>query len=187
MNIEVEEKMAALVITLVPDGHFKDLIPREVNHIQTLKTFIAPTKMERVKGRIIIHKAIIFYQSDSTQSLKNPDYNTWRKWTIEHELENATSNEAMSSPFEKKLYKLAERAKYLRDISKAEAKCFDDLWNSDQNKIMGLNGKMKYTRRLSYNYDDAACFEGSLNEHHSYQIRESYCMIVVEALKDGTK
>jgi hypothetical protein len=76
MNIEIEEEMTALEITVVPERHFKDLVPREVNHIQTLKTFIVPAKVERIKGRTIIHKAIIFYQNDSTQSLKNPDHNT---------------------------------------------------------------------------------------------------------------
>jgi hypothetical protein len=83
MNIKIEEEMAALEITVVPERHFKDLAPREVNHIQTLKTFVVPAKVERIKGRTIIHKAIIFYQSDSTQSLKNPDHNTWKKWVIE--------------------------------------------------------------------------------------------------------
>jgi hypothetical protein len=76
MNIEIEEEMAALEITVVPERHFKDLVPREVNHIQTLKTFIVPMKVERIKGKTIIHKAIIFYQSDSTQSLKNSDHDT---------------------------------------------------------------------------------------------------------------
>jgi hypothetical protein len=68
MNIEIEEEMAALEITVVPERHFKDLVPREVNHIQTLNTFVVPAKVERIKGRTIIHKAILFYQSDSTQS-----------------------------------------------------------------------------------------------------------------------
>jgi hypothetical protein len=76
LNIEIEEEMAALEITMVPERHFKDLMPREVNHIQTLKTFVVPAKVERIKGRTIIHKTIIFYQSDSTQSLKNPDHDT---------------------------------------------------------------------------------------------------------------
>jgi hypothetical protein len=76
MNIEIEEEMAALEITAVPERHFKDLVPWEVNHIQTLKTFVVPAKVERIKGRTIIHKAIIFYQSDSTQYRKNPDHDT---------------------------------------------------------------------------------------------------------------
>jgi hypothetical protein len=71
MNIKIEEEMAVLKITMVLERHFKDLVPREVNHIQNLKTFVVPAKVERVKGRTIIHRAIIFYQSDSTQSLKN--------------------------------------------------------------------------------------------------------------------
>jgi hypothetical protein len=45
MNIKIEEEMAALEITVVPERHFKDLMPREVNHIQTLKTFIVPAKV----------------------------------------------------------------------------------------------------------------------------------------------
>jgi hypothetical protein len=64
MNIEIEEEMAALEITVVPERHFKDLMPREVNHIQTLKTFVVPAKVEHIKGRTII------------QSLKNPDHDT---------------------------------------------------------------------------------------------------------------
>jgi hypothetical protein len=50
---------------------------------------------------------------------------------------------------------------------------------------MGLDGKIKYTRGLGYNLDDAACFEGSLDEHHSYQITKSCCMTAVETLEDG--
>jgi thymidylate synthase len=119
--------MAALEITMVPERHFKDLMPREVNHIQTLKTFVVPAKVERIKGRTIIHKAIIFYQSDSTQSLKNPDHDTWKKWVMEQESGNTTSGDAASHPFGKDLYKLTEKVKCLRDMSKAEAKSFDGL------------------------------------------------------------
>jgi hypothetical protein len=72
-------------------------------------------------------------------------------------------------------------------MSKAESKRFDDLWSDDRNKILGLDGKVKYTRELDYNYDDVACFEGSLNERHSYQIRESCCMTVIEALGDESE
>jgi hypothetical protein len=127
MNIEIEEEMAALEITIVPERHFKDLMPREVNHIQTLKTFVVPAKVERIKGRTIIHKAIIFYQSDSTRSLKNSNHNTWKKWVIEQELGSTTSDDAVSRPFEKKLYELAKRAKCLRDMPNVEAKRFNDL------------------------------------------------------------
>jgi hypothetical protein len=84
INIKAEEEIETLEVTVVPDGRFKDLVLKEVNHIQTLKTFTVPVKVEHV-GRTIIHKAIIFYQSDSTQSLKNPDRNIWRKWTMKHE------------------------------------------------------------------------------------------------------
>jgi hypothetical protein len=172
MNIKAEEEITTLEVTVVPDGHFKDLIPTEVNHVQTLKTFIMPVKVECIKGKTIIHKAIIFYQSDLTQSLRNPNYNTWRKWTMEHEeSENTTGDEAASHPFEKKLHKLAKKAKCLRDISKAEAKHFDDLWNNGQNKIMGPDGKIKYTRGLCYNPNDAACFERCLDEHRPYQAK----------------
>jgi thymidylate synthase len=129
MNIEIEEEMTALEITVVPERHFKDLVSREVNHIQTLKTFVVLAKVKRIKGRTIIHNAIIFYQSDSTQSLKNPDHDTWKRWMIEQESRSATSGDATSHSFRKELYKLAEKAKCLRDISKAEVKRFDDLWN----------------------------------------------------------
>jgi hypothetical protein len=141
MNAEIEEEMAALEITVVPERHFKDLITREVNLIRTLKTFVVPAKVERIKGKTIIHKAIIFYQSDSTQSLKNLDHDTWKKWVIEQESGSATNDDAASHPFGRRLYELAERAKCLRDMSKAEAKRFDDLWSGGQNKILSLNGK----------------------------------------------
>jgi hypothetical protein len=96
MNIKIEEEMAALEITVVPERHFKDLMPREVNHIQILKTFVVPAKVEHIKGRTIIHKPIIFYQSDSTQSMKNPNHDTWKKWVIKQESENATSGDVAS-------------------------------------------------------------------------------------------
>jgi hypothetical protein len=185
MNIEIEEEMAALKIIMVPERHFNDLMPREVNHIQTLKTFVVPEKVERVKGRTIIHKAIIFYQSDSTQSLKNLDHNTWKKWVIEQESGSATSGDATSHPFGEELYKLAKRAKCLRDISTIEAKRFDDLWSGGQNKILGLDGKVKYTRGLGYSCDDAACFERSLNEYHSHQAEDSCCAATIEKVYGG--
>jgi hypothetical protein len=34
MNIEIKEEMAALEIIVVPERHFKDLVPREVNHMR---------------------------------------------------------------------------------------------------------------------------------------------------------
>jgi hypothetical protein len=65
---------------------------------------------------------------------------------IEQESGSATSGDTASHPFGKGLYKLAKRIKCLRDISKAEAKRFDDLWNGGQNKILDLDGKIRYTR-----------------------------------------
>jgi hypothetical protein len=104
---------------------------------------------------------------------------------IEQEMENATSGDATSHPFGKNLYKLAEKAKCLRDISKAETKRFDDLWNGGQNKILVSNGKVKYTRGLGYNCDDAACLEGSLNEYHLYQAKDSCCEATIEKVYEG--
>jgi hypothetical protein len=49
MNMKIEEAMATLEITMAPERHFKDLVPREVNHIQNLKTFVVSTKVERIK------------------------------------------------------------------------------------------------------------------------------------------
>jgi hypothetical protein len=98
---------------------------------------------------------------------------------IEQESENATSGDVASHPFGKSLYRLAKKAKCLRDITKAEAKRFDELWNGGQNKVLGLDGKIKYTRGLGYNCDDAACFEGSFNERC---MEESCCMTSVEVL-----
>jgi hypothetical protein len=83
------------------------------------------------------------------------------------------------------LYELVERAKYLRDISKAEIKRFDDLWSGGQNKILGMDGKIKYIRELGYNCDDAACFEGSLNEYHLYQTKDSCCEATIEKVYGG--
>jgi hypothetical protein len=87
-------------------------------------------------------------------------------------------------PIGKSIYRLAKKAKCLRDISKAEAKRFDDLWSGGQNKILGLDGKIKYSRGLGYNCDDAAYFEGSLNERRT---EESCCMTGVEMLDDKTE
>jgi hypothetical protein len=64
---------------------------------------------------------------------------------IEQESENATSGDVAFHLFGKSLYRLAKKAKCLRDISKAEAKRFDELWNGGQNKVLGLDGKIKYT------------------------------------------
>jgi hypothetical protein len=64
------------------------------------------------------------------------------------ESKNRMGDETVSGPFGKKLHRLAEKTKCLKDISRAKAKLFDDLWNDAQNKIMGLNGKMNYTREL---------------------------------------
>jgi hypothetical protein len=93
---------------------------------------------------------------------------------IEQESRNAMSGDTSPCPFERRLYELAERAKCLRDMSKVEAKRFDSLWSGSQNKILGLDGKIKYTRGLGYNCDDAACLEGSLNECHLYQTEDNW-------------
>jgi hypothetical protein len=107
------------------------------------------------------------------------------RWSMRSR-KNRTDDEITSHLFGKKLHMLAEKAKYLRDISRAEAKRLGDLWNGGQNKIVGPDGKIKYTRGLGYKLDDATCFEGSFGEHHSYQIRESCCMIVIKTL-EGAK
>jgi hypothetical protein len=104
---------------------------------------------------------------------------------IEQESGSATSGDATSHPFRKELYKLAKRAKCLRDISKIEAKRFDELWSGGQNKIIGLDGKIRYTRGLGYNGDDAACSEGSLNEYHLYQAKDSCCVATIEKVYGG--
>jgi hypothetical protein len=104
---------------------------------------------------------------------------------IEQESGSATSGDATSHPFGKELYKLAKKAKCLRDMSKTEAKHFDDLWSGSQNKILGLDGKVKYTRGLDYNCDDAACSEGSLNEYHLYQTKDSCCAATIEKVYRG--
>jgi hypothetical protein len=103
---------------------------------------------------------------------------------IEQESRSAISGDTAFRPFGRKLYKLAEREKYPRDMSKAEAKRFDDLWSGSQNKVLGLDGKVKYTRALGYNCDDTTCFEGSLSERHLYRKRESCCMTTVKVLED---
>jgi hypothetical protein len=104
---------------------------------------------------------------------------------MEQELGSATSGEATSHPFGKDLYKLVEKTKCQRDMSKTEAKRFDDLWSGGQNKILGLDGKIKYIRGLGYNYDDAACFERSLSEYYSYQAKDSCCTIIIEMVYGG--
>jgi hypothetical protein len=67
LNVKIKSEAISLVITTVPDKYFKDLTPREVNHIQILKTFVVPAKLIYVKEKSIVQKAIIFYKSDSTQ------------------------------------------------------------------------------------------------------------------------
>jgi hypothetical protein len=64
---------------------------------------------------------------------------------IEQESRGATSGDAASHPFGEGLYKLAKRAKCLRDMFKVETKRFNDLWSGGQNKVLGLDGKIKYT------------------------------------------
>jgi hypothetical protein len=105
---------------------------------------------------------------------------------MEHESsENIMDDETASLPFSEKMHGLAERAKCLRNMTRAEARRFDDLWNGGQNKIMGSNGKMRHTRWLGYKLDNTACFEGSFDEYHSYQAEESYCVISIEKVYRG--
>jgi hypothetical protein len=93
------------------------------------------------------------------------------------------SGDVTSHSFGKELHELAEKEKCLRDMSKTEAKRFDDLWSGSQNKIMGLDGKVKYTRGLGY--DDSACFEGSLGEYPLYQAEDSCFMAIIEKVYEG--
>jgi hypothetical protein len=57
--------------------------------------------------------------------------------------------------------------------------------SGSQNKILGLDGKVKYTRGLGYNCDDTSCFEGSLDEYHSYQVGDSCCATTIEKVYGG--
>jgi hypothetical protein len=107
-------------------------------------------------------------------------------WMMEHEhVENRMNDGTASRPFRKKLYRLVERAKCLRDITRMEARRFDDLWNGGQNKIMGPDGNMRYTQGLSYKLNDASCFERSLSEYHSYQAEESCYITTIEKVYVG--
>jgi hypothetical protein len=63
---------------------------------------------------------------------------------MEHESsENRMDDETAFHPFSEKMHRLAERAKCLRNMTRAEARRFDDLWNGGQNKFMGPYGKMR--------------------------------------------
>jgi hypothetical protein len=64
-NVKTKDEAISLAITTVPDKYLNDLTPREINHIQNLKTFVVPVKLIYVKGKPIVQKAIIFYKSDS--------------------------------------------------------------------------------------------------------------------------
>jgi len=55
------------MIERVPEKHFKDVRPREVNAVHELHVFIVPSKAERAEnGKIIEHKPLrAFYQVES--------------------------------------------------------------------------------------------------------------------------
>jgi hypothetical protein len=155
LNIKTEDEVMSLAITTVPDKNFKDLTPREVNHIQILKTFVVPAKLIYVKGKPIIQKAIIFYKSDSTQSRKDSSVDSWERWMMEQEDSgDEKDNDVIAHFFKKKTYKLAQKISCLRDMSKAEVKTFIRLWDNPRKMIMGPDGKMKNTRGLGYESDD---------------------------------
>lgn len=58
---EDRSSQTSLVVERVPERHYKDLTPREVNQIQELHVFFVPPKVEYVQGRKAVHKAILFY------------------------------------------------------------------------------------------------------------------------------
>jgi hypothetical protein len=159
LNVKTKDEAMSLAITTVPDKYFKDLTPREVNHIQILKTFVVPAKFIYVKGKPIVQKTIIFYKSDSTQSREDSSVDSWERWMMEQEDSgDEKNNGAIIHFFEKKIYELAQRIGGLRDMSKAEVKTFVRLWDNPRKMIMGPNGKIKNTRGLGYESDDDSRF-----------------------------
>jgi hypothetical protein len=128
LNVKIKDDAMSLAITTVPDKYFKDLTPREVNHIQILKTFMVPAKLIYVKGKSIVQKAIIFCKSDSTQSREDSSVDSWKRWKMEQEDSgDEKDKDVIAHFFEKKTYKLAQRTNYLRDVSKPETKTFTRL------------------------------------------------------------
>jgi hypothetical protein len=67
-------------------------------------------------------------------------------------------NGAIIHFFEKKVYELAQRINYLRDMSKSETKTFTRLWNNSRKMIKGPDGKIKNTRKMGYESDDDSRF-----------------------------
>jgi hypothetical protein len=159
LNVKIKDEAMSLAITTVPDKYFKDLTPREVNHIQILKTFVVLAKLIYVKGKPIVQKAIIFYKSDSTQSREDSSVDSWERWMMEQEDSgDEKDNDAIIHFFEKKIYELVRRIGGLRDMSKVEVKIFVRLWDNPGKMIMGPDGKMKNIRGLGYESDDDSRF-----------------------------
>jgi hypothetical protein len=159
LNIKVEDESMSLAITMVPDKYFKDLILREVNHVQILKTFVVPTKLIYVKEKPIVQKGIIFYKSDSTQSREESSVDSWEQWMMEQDDSgDEEDDDAIAHFLEKKIYKLAQMTSCLRGMSKAEVKTFARLWDNPRKMIMGLDGTVKNTRGLGYESDDDSRF-----------------------------
>jgi hypothetical protein len=114
LNVKTKDEIMSLAITTVTDKYFKDLTPKEINHIQIFKTFMVPVKLIYVKGKSIVQKAIIFYKSDSTQSREDSSVDSWERWMMEQEDSgDEKDNDVIAHFFEKRTYKLAQRINYL--------------------------------------------------------------------------
>lgn len=143
-----------MFVKRVPQGYRKDLTSREVNRIETLRTFIVPPKVERLKGREVTHKPIYFYSCKLVHQNLNNDQ--WEKWA--QEVDDDNNNEQVdidiTQYFGKCMSRLANKAKCPKAISKREMERFEKMWSGSIKTFMGLDGTLKRTRGLGENSED---------------------------------
>lgn len=138
---------SSLMIERVPENHYKDLTPREVNQVQELKVFVVPPKEETTDVGVFRHDPIIFYRvSDgrNSSSLMNGD-----EWPME----DSTLHHIMRVPLPPRrsdgLIKILEAMSPMFTTG-FRAEQFEKVLTHRDTKIIGPDGKPKNTRGLGY-------------------------------------
>lgn len=83
-NLEIDRDCElSLRIEKVLRKHYKDLSPKEVNQIQKLETFVFPSRVEHLLGKMVIYKPILFYKIDAINADEKASTHTWSDWSSE--------------------------------------------------------------------------------------------------------
>ena len=101
-----------------------------------------------VGRRKIVHKPILFYQSQTVCPAQGKQAAEWKKWDIE--VDSAKKEKILINWAKRYNAKMVKLVGLPESISREQLENFERLWNSSPKKVMGLDNQLKNTRGLGY-------------------------------------